>query len=240
MKDFVLSRQHGQGLPEYALLIAAVALTVVGILSLLGVRVDNMFCQVAKGIGSDAVCSTLLLFDDFSDGFDNWRSLTNDDKRWRTTNGNDPELCYRGRGDGQLLANDSAGADYTVSVDANITGGNGYGIYFRTSENENGKIEGYTFQYDPGYKGGQFIMRKWVNGYELWPPFAASAAPPGYRWHNVERHVEVTVVGDRFVATVDGEEVLVGQDDSYAAGSTGLRIWNSGRACFDNFTVALP
>lgn len=237
MKHSLFTNQRGQGLPEYAVLIAAVALTAVAILSLLGIQVSDVFCQVTEGVGGKNVCSSLLFFDDFSDGFKNWRSLTNDDKKWKTTNGDDPELCYRGNGNDQLLANGSNGSDYTVSVDANITGGNGYGVYFRASENDNGQLEGYSFQYDPGYEGGQFIMRKWVNGYELWPPFATAPAPPGYRWHNTERHVEVAVEGDRFTAFVDGEQVLVGQDNSYPEGGAGLRVWNSGRACFDNFTV---
>lgn len=237
MKQFRFTNQQGQGLPEYALLITAVALTVIGILSLLGVQVSDIFCQVAEGVGGESVCNSLLFFDDFSDGLLNWRSLNNDNKRWKPTNDDDPELCYRGKGNDQLLANGGEGSDYTVSVDADISGGNGYGVYFRASENENGQIQGYTFQYDPGYEGGQFIMRKWVNGYELWPPFAAAPAPEGYRWHNVERHVEVIADGDRFIATVDGEEVLIGQDDSYAEGGAGLRVWDSGRACFDNFTV---
>ncbi len=237
MKQFRFTNQRGQGLPEYALLITAVALTVIGVLSLLGVQVSDIFCQVAEGVGGESVCNNLLFFDDFSNGLPNWRSLNNDDKKWKTTNGDDPELCFRGKGNDQLLANGSEGSDYTVSVDANITGGNGYGVYFHASENEKGQIEGYTFQYDPGYKGGQFIMRKWVNGYELWPPFATAPAPEGYRWHNVDRHVEVSVDGDQFIATIDGKEVLVGQDDSYAEGGAGLRVWSSGRACFDNFSV---
>ena len=235
-KLFSAKQETGQGLVEYGLLLTAVALTAVGLLSLLGVRVSEVICQVAEGIGAETFCSSLLFFDDFSDDFTNWHPLAGD-KNWKITNGEDPELCFSGRGEDGLLANGSEGTDYTVSVDANITGGNGYGLYFRASQNENGRLDGYTFQYDPGYGSGQFIMRKWVNGYEMWPPFAAAPAPAGFQWHNVERHIEVSVDGDRFTATIDGEEVLIGQDATYSKGEAGLRMWNSGRACFDNFTV---
>ena len=237
MKRFAFSDEHGQGLAEYGLLITAVALTAVGILSLLGVQVSDVVCQVAEGFGGESICSSLLFSDDFGGGSDNWRSLFRRDKNWTTTDGDDPELCYKGRGSDGLLANNSEGSDYIVSTDANLASGNGYGVYFRTSENEQGRIDGYTFQYDPGYRGGQFIMRKWVNGHELWPPFAAAPAPPGYDWHNVDRHVEIDVDGDVFTTTVDGEEVLVGQDDSYPEGGAGLRVWSGGQACFDDFSV---
>ena len=237
MKRFVFSDERGQGLAEYGLLITAVVLTAVGVLSLLGVQVSDVVCQVAEGFGSESICSSMLFSDDFGGGADRWHSLYRRDKNWITTDGDDPELCYKGRGSDGLLANNSDGSDYIVSTDANLTSGNGYGIYFHTNENEKGRINGYTFQYDPGYRGGQFVMRKWVNGYKLWPPFAAAPAPKGYDWHNVNRHVEIDVKGNVFTASVDGEEVLVGQDDSYLEGGAGLRVWNSGQACFDDFSV---
>ena len=80
-------------------------------------------------------------------------------------------------------------------------------------------------------------MRKWFNWYELWPPFAAAKPADGFEWHNTERQVDVEVEGDVFTAKVDGEEVLVGTDDSYPEGSAGIRAWSSSQACFDNFKV---
>lgn len=237
MKHSVLSNQRGQGLVEYALLISAAALTAVGILSLLGVQVRDVFCQVSEGIGGESLCSSVLFRDDFDNGSKNWHSPDGDNKNWSTTNGNNPELCHSGKGNTSLLANNSDGSDYTISVDANASASTGYGLNFRTSENENGQIEGYTFQYEPGRQGGQYVIRKWVNGYEIWPPIAAAPAPKEPRGQNVARHVELNVVDDRFTATIDGEEVLVGQDDSYQEGGTGLHVQGNGHTCFDNFTV---
>lgn len=229
--------ERGQSLAEYALLLTAVALTAVAILSLLGVRVGDVLCQVAGGIGAEAVCDDLLFFDDFANGPDKWDSFYGHDDNWTLTDDPDQQMCHTGSGGDLILANGSQGSDYLISTDANLSSGNGYGVFFRASENENGRIEGYTFQYDPGYGGGQFIMRKWVNGYELWPPFATAKPPAGFDWHNVERQIQVDVQGDTFTAFVDGEEVLAAQDDSYKEGQAGLRAWSSSKACFDDFTV---
>ena len=237
MNQAIYTNQKGQGLVEYALLLTAVALTAVGILSLLGVQVSDVFCQVSEGVSGENICNSVLFFDDFGQDLENWYLFDNDDKNWKTTNGNDPELCYSGRGSNGVLANDSEGADYAISVKANASANKDYGVYFRASENENGQIDGYTFEYEPGHQGGQFVMRKWVNGYAIWPPVATAPVPREYRGQNAERHIEINVTGNRFTATIDGEEVLVGQDDTYAEGSAGLYVSDNGRACFDDFTV---
>ncbi|MBK7895403.1 MAG: DUF1080 domain-containing protein [Anaerolineaceae bacterium] len=229
--------EKGQGLAEYGLLITAVALGAVAILSLLGVQVSDVICRVVEGVGAESVCNNLLFFDDFSDDLENWRSFYRQDDNWQINDEENPQLCHVGDGGDFLLANESASDDYRIATKANITAGNGYGVLFRSSENENGRLEGYTFQYDPGYGGGQFIMRKWVNGYELYPPFAAARPPAGFKWHNQNRLVEIDVQGNTFTAFIDGEQVLVGQDDSYEEGGAGLRTWNGTQACFDNFSV---
>ena len=237
IKRFIFSEKQGQSIPEYALLIAAVALTAVAILSLLGVQVGDVFCRVAQGVGAESVCTDVLFYDNFSGGLGDWRSFFNRDGNWAINEDDNSALCHIGDDGDVLLANGTEGSDYSISSDANLASGNGYGLFFRTSESETGGIEGYTFQYDPGYGGGQFIMRKWVNGYELWPPFAAASPPQGFEWHNTDRQVSVDVSGDVFTAFVDGAEVLVGSDSTYATGSVGIRTWNSSQVCFDNFTV---
>lgn len=236
-KRFSKFNESGQGMAEYGLLVAALALTAVGILSLLGVEVGESLCQAAEGLGGEGICENLLFFDDFGSGKDDWHSIYRNDDNWRTTDDDDPELCFVGDGGDAFITDDSFGPDYVVETDANLHSGNGYGINFNTSKNENGRMEGYTFQYDPGYRGGQFIMRKWVNGYELYPPFAAAAAPDDYDWHDVDRHVAVDVNGDTFPASIDGEPVVTGQDSSYMEGGVGVRVWNGGEACFDDFAV---
>jgi len=95
-------------------------------------------------------------------------------------------------------------------------------------------MNGYVFQYDPGYYPGAFIIRKWVNGRELSAPIAVAKAP-GYDWYSSPRDIEVVVEGDTFTAYVDGVEVLTATDSTYATGGSGLRNWDSTKVCFDQF-----
>ena len=45
-----LPREEGQGLVEYALILALVAIVVIGVLSLLGPVIGNIFSQIVIGI----------------------------------------------------------------------------------------------------------------------------------------------------------------------------------------------
>ncbi len=128
--------------------------------------------------------------------------------------------------------------DYTIELDATLiggSGGHGYGVFFRADDG--GKLDGYSFQYDPGWGAeGSFLMRKWVDGEEH-SPFAFSPAPEGYEWAGATRHLVLTISGDRFTAAIDGEVVLTGTDDSYDRGRAGLRTWGNSHASFDNFRI---
>jgi len=234
MKKFSSLQERGQSLVELALLLALVLLVAVGVLRLMGVSLGDVFCRVLAGLGgeSDRCTSGILFYDDFSDDLSKWKIP---DGRWKQQDG---RLCIRGGGRAYTIG--AEGDDYTVSVDALLDKGWGYGVYFRTSFNDRGRLQGYIFQYDPGYGRGAFLFREWVNGYER-RPFARSAPPSGYQWKGVERHIEIVVQGDTFTAKVDGETVLIGQDDSYTSGEAGLRTWSGNtNACFDNFKVTAP
>ena len=46
------AREDGQGLVEYALILVLIAIVVIGILTLLGQRVSNVFDQINSGLSS--------------------------------------------------------------------------------------------------------------------------------------------------------------------------------------------
>jgi pilus assembly protein Flp/PilA len=46
------AREDGQGLVEYALILVLIAIVVIGILTLLGQRVSNVFSQIDSGLSS--------------------------------------------------------------------------------------------------------------------------------------------------------------------------------------------
>jgi hypothetical protein len=148
---------------------------------------------------------------------------------WRNENG---QLCGGGR-EGRIFVPLSE-RNYVINVRmALLQQGNGYGIYFRATNFD--RVDGYTFQYDPGYSPGAFLFRKWVRGNEL-SPFARNNAP-GYTWHNVSRQIRIEVNGNTFTAYVDGQRVLTGSDNTYTYGGVGFRTWDATQVCFDDLTV---
>lgn len=218
----IRSSQTGQGTTEYALIIAILVLGVTLILSVVGVDLQGAYCRVVSSVGLSQACGSY-----FSDAFNNLSQWKIVNGNWQTKDGH----LLGGPGEGRIFRELSQG-DYTITVNgAVLNQGNGYGVWFRATNVD--KVNGYTFQYDPGY--GAFIMRKWVNGNEL-SPFAVARAP-GYDWYNTPRQVQIVAKGDTFTAYVDGKQVLQGRDSTYTQGGVGFRTWSNTTARFDNISV---
>jgi hypothetical protein len=221
---------HGQGLVEYAIILALVVVVVLLILRLTGLSLNEVYCKVVKGLNASLTCGQPQSYcsDRFND-LSNWTSSSG----WQVQNG---QLCNNSGSQNFIYNSCSQTAslpkDYTINVDvATLYAGDGYGISFRqTSTNP---TNGYIFQYDPGL--GMFVFRKWINGAET-APFAKVSAG-NYNWYNVPRSVKVEVKGNVFKAYVDGNLVLTGTDDTYTSGGTALRVWDSTKACFDNLSI---
>jgi hypothetical protein len=213
----------GQGLIEYVLIILLIIIGSIEILSLFGINLAGTFTRVACSLNIQSACKKLYFADAF-DNLDAWKIIKGN---WKVTNGQ----LWGGTGEGRIF-HDLSESDYVINLDAaTLLQGNGYGVYFRVSNPE--KVNGYTFQYDPGY--GAFILRKWVNGYEL-SPFAV-ARVKNYDWHGESHAIKLVVQGDTFMAYVDGTQVLRGRDNTYTSGGIGLRTWDNTRVGFDAITV---
>lgn len=211
----------GQSMVEIGLIIALVAAVAMVGLSVTGTSVSDVFCRAVSMFGGN--CGSLFR-DDFSD-LDAWEKVSG---HWDIVDG---ELCG-GPGEGRIFTPIDA-SDYSVNLDtARLQQGNGYGVFFRTENTA--RVNGYSFQYDPGMSG--FVIRKWVNGNEISVPIARAAAP-GYSWYNAERKLQLNVRGDTFTVTLDGQPVLSATDSTYPSGGLGFRTWDSTRACFDNLDV---
>jgi hypothetical protein len=231
-----MRHSKGQGLVEYVLLIGLLVIGTALVLQLSGVRLSDVYCRTARIFSGEDVCAAVKYAceDSFDAGLDGW---TKGQGAWQSKNGS---ACASGVG----MIFDKCSADlkpkdYTVQVSgAHLMKGNGYGVFFRTTLNDKGQFNGYTFQYDPGYGGGAFIFRKWVDGREL-PPFAVAPAK-GYDWYGAPKDVAVSVQGNQFTAYIDGVPVLTASDSSYTQGGTGLRSWDSSQVCVDNFGISIP
>jgi len=55
LKDFLgkLSREEGQGLVEYALILVLIAIVVIGALTLTGTTISDIFGQITAGLTGD-------------------------------------------------------------------------------------------------------------------------------------------------------------------------------------------
>ena len=177
-----------------------------------------------------------------------WLEDFSDLSKWNFTNGNgwkvaDGKLCVTEGGEHRGFSGDEEWEDYTVNLSgADLTQGNGYGVYFRVSNEPN--INGYVFQYDPGYRGGSypngaFIIRKVVNGKET-GPIGATPAPADFQWNASDRNISIKIEGDNFDVSIDGNNVLSVTDSQFPSGRIGLRSWDSTRACFDGMSVTTP
>jgi Flp pilus assembly pilin Flp len=226
-----LRRKNGQGVAEYAIIMALVVLVVVLILSGLGVNLKDVTCKVVRGLGGSGSCGTYCQ-DDFSN-LAGWNASTT--TGWKASNN---QICVNGVAEQQILNKCSqtnvVPSDYMVSVDiATLTAGSGFGIYFRMQPTP--KLNGYIFQYDQGLNG--FVFRMWVDDKES--GVKASKYFTNYTWYNKPHKIEIKVKGNTYTAYLDGTEVLKLVDSTYLKGSgAGLRSWDSTKACFSGFKVS--
>lgn len=226
-------KTRGQGLVEYVIIIALVVIGTLVALDATGYSLREAYCDAANALGNDNTCAAEEIYcqDDFSTA-DDWTSQYG---RWTNQDG---KMCTsRGaKNYSNCSQNMKNNEDYTIKMEGvQLDQGNGYGIFFRGTE-MGGRTDGYIVQYDPGWRGGSIIMRKWVNGREL-PPFAIKRMPD-YDWYGEPHDMQLNVEGNTFTFTLDGEEVLVGQDDTYTEGGVGLRSWDNTEVCFDDLTIS--
>ncbi len=230
MQRTLRRKQLGQSIAEIGAIIGLGALAVMLVLSNVGTSTSNDLCRVTNAMGANETCGSL--FSENFNSLDAWQHVRG---RWDLKNG---QLCG-GPGEGRIFTSID-GNNYRVKIDKSMLHrGNGYGVFFRTQNVE--KVSGYSFQYDPGYGAGEFVIRKWVNGYEISRPIARGRAPANYDWYDTNRTIELDVNGDTFTAYVDGEPVVTATDSTYPEGGIGFRTWSNTRACFDDITVeAIP
>ena len=70
------------------------------------------------------------------------------------------------------LADVTTDADFVVEVDVDFRSGPGFGVLFRASIDDEGRMSGYSFDIDPIYDGGGYLVRQWQADRELWNPIA--------------------------------------------------------------------
>jgi len=241
--------EAGQGFLEYAVILALLVLiSVFGARAIGNKSAANLakllpaFAQSSSGSsggesgGAGQSPESVLLTSDEFDNLDNWKKI-NGPNCWKTIGG--VLNVTKGSCTSVLSNQTTLPDDYTVNMNmAQLLSGEGYGLMFRLSK-DNESFTGYSFQVDHGY-GDQFVIRRYdKNGTELGTPLAAASFPAGFDV-NAAHDVSVSVVGDTYIAYVDGVQVLTAVDDTYSSGGAGLRTWGDSQSQFDGFSVTTP
>jgi len=228
--------ENGQGLVEYALLLALIVIGIFLGLNLMGVSIADVYCKAASGIsGSSEACQEKLLKTYCEDSF------AGDSSSWQNVSGaptmQNGQMCFQKYS--QLLNKCSLKmpqSDYSINLNG-VTlqkPGRGYGVYFRSTLTAGG-LNGYAFQYDPG-AGNVLLIRSWVNGREVNPPIAR--VPITSTIYNAPHDFKVDVKGDTFTVFMDGVQVMTAKDSTYSSGGTGLRFWdNTPTTCMNDFSI---
>jgi len=212
----------GQSVVELSLILVLVVMASLLMLNSLGVNLQSIYCRAASSLGSSS-CEHLLS-DDLA-SLNGWQVVSG---TWTNTGGR----LNGGPGEGRVFKDLNA-SDYVVTVNAaNLKQGNGYGVFFRTSNPT--RVNGYAFQYDPGANG--MLIRKWVNGNEINPPIAYASAP-NYNWYGPDRQVQIVAQGSSITVKIDGKQVLAATDSTYSSGGVGFRTWDSTSTSFSGLTV---
>jgi Flp pilus assembly pilin Flp len=181
----------------------------------------------------------------FSDTFDDakWSKPRWDfsDSSWNVANGNLNGGPVAGSNDIVAFAKSSQFDDGTILLDANLQGnsGAGYSVFFHLSGDPNNqkKFDGYAFSYDPSYGKGAFVLRKWVDGVEIWQPLAIYAPSNSYAWYGATHIIEIGTNGSLITAKVDGHSVLSVTDQSFGKGGVALRAFNHPIVSFGSLLV---
>ncbi|HEX4528631.1 MAG TPA: family 16 glycoside hydrolase, partial [Acidimicrobiia bacterium] len=145
------------------------------------------------------------------------------------------------------LADVTTAPDFVVEVDVDFRSGPGLGVLFRADTDDAGRMSGYSFDIDPIYDGGGYLVRQWQSDRELWNPIArVGAADPTSMYGPLTVRLEVT--GDQLAALVNGVEVLTVENLKQASADrgreaangdrVGVQAWSSSDLVIDTLRVA--
>jgi len=166
----------------------------------------------------------------YTNDFDGLSGLTILSGSWNTENG---VLASRPGGENRLTFGETVWKDYEIRVNALLTRGDGYGIYYRADGRPD--ISGYCFQYHPG-GGNKFLVRRVSGGVEQYP-LQYAGMPAGFAIYNQGHEISIAVRGDRHTVKIDDRTVLDFSDAAFASGGGGFQTRGRSEAYFDALSV---
>jgi hypothetical protein len=157
-----------------------------------------------------------------------------------------------GEGERRVLAGSPAATNYTVTSNAKLNYGSGYGVYVRATVDSDTNLTGYCVQLDHGY--GALLVRFVQNDVELGAPVAQIAMPADFDW-NAPHLLSVGVNGNTMSVTMDGTPLIAIPNLNAAvaaagnasgvstppvappAGGYGFRAWSQSQVTLQQMTV---
>jgi len=161
--------------------------------------------------------------------------------------GNAGALVMRRADERWALADVTTTDDFALEVHVDFRSGPGLGVLFRASVDDEGRMSGYSFDIDPIYDGGGFLVRQWQDDRELWNPIARVASDdPNTMYGTLTVRLEVH--GETLTAFVNGAEVMtvddlaqasVERDREAARGDrVGVQAWSSSDLVIETLRIA--
>ena len=146
------------------------------------------------------------------------------------------------------LADVVATGDCTIEAVVDFTSGAGFGVLFRASLDEAERLTAYSFDVEPAYSGGSYLVRQWIESKQHWQPLAqAPVVDPTLLYGH--RTLRMTLVGGELTVMVDDETVLHVDDlnqNSFDLGAEpcqgermGVQAGSTTEVTVDTFRVAL-
>jgi hypothetical protein len=165
------------------------------------------------------------------------------------TAGADGTLSLRRADVRWALADITSESDCTIEAVVDFTSGAGFGILFRASVDDAERLTSYSFDVEPAYSGGSYLVRQWIESKQHPTPLAqAPVADPSILYG--QRTLRLTLVGDELVVMVDDETVLTVADLGQCSTDLGCEPCNGARlgvqagstteVTVDTFRVAHP
>jgi hypothetical protein len=145
------------------------------------------------------------------------------------------------------LADVTSTPDFVAEVEVDFRSGPGLGVLFRASIDDDGRMSGYSFDIDPIYDGGGYLVRQWQADRELWNPIArVNGDDPAAMYGTLL--VRIEVLGEHLSAQVNGVEVLTVENlkqasadrgrDAATGDRVGVQAWSSSDLVIDAVRVA--
>jgi len=178
---------------------------------------------------------TVIYSDSLQNGEDSSWTITSGKWSWSIDG-----LSNSATGENRIFLDALKGIDidegYEIHFKCNLKKGSGWGVFFNAGLNSKNQVSGYSFQYDPGYSSGAYLLRKWTNNSET---VVTSAIHKEMQNYNTNHDFVVKVSSSAFSVMQDGVDVLsYGKSLNSFGELVGLRTWSCSSAMFSDFSIS--